>query len=102
MGLRRAFGATKVTVVAQVLNEALVFSFLGAILGLIVAHFSTSPLLELLVGYTAYSELTGIWSLHWRAVCISFISAVIAGQLLTFYPALIATRIPVVEALRNN
>ena len=39
MGLRRAFGATKVTVVAQVLNEALVFSFLGAILGLIVAHF---------------------------------------------------------------
>ncbi len=102
MGLRRALGATKVAVMRQVLNEALVFSVFGAVLGLTLAHFSTSHLLELFVGSTSYSELTGIWSLHWQAACISFVLAIGSGQLFSLYPALIAARMPVVEALRNN
>lgn len=102
IGLQRTLGATKAAVMRQVLNEALLFSVLGAILGLTWAYFSTPHLLDLFVGYTSYSELTGIWSLHWQAACISFTLAIASGLFFSLYPALIAARMPIVEALRNN
>ena len=86
----------------QVLNESLVFSILGALLGLTAAFFTAEGLLSQLVQEITYPKLPSIGGLHPVASLISLGIAVVMGQLFGFYPALQAAKMPPVDALRDG
>lgn len=102
IGLRKALGASQGVIVRQVLNESLVFSILGALLGLTAAFFTAEGLLSQLVQEITYPKLPSIGGLHPVASLISLGIAVVMGQLFGFYPALQAAKMPPVDALRDG
>lgn len=102
IGLRKALGASKGVIVRQILNESLVFSVLGAACGLAAAYFTADRLINMLVQEITYPRLNNIGGLHPAAALISFAMAVAMGQVFGFYPALQASKLPPVEALRES
>lgn len=99
VGLRKALGASKLTIVGQILNESLVFSFLGAFAGLIAAFFTAGTLANTLAE-VIYS-IGSLGGLHPKAALFSFLLAIAVGQLFGLYPAIQAAKMPPVDALRD-
>ena len=56
IGLRQALGASKRIIVGQILNESLVFSAAGSVLGLIAAYFTAPTLISTILEEAIYTE----------------------------------------------
>lgn len=91
IGIRRAVGATRHDVMAQFLLEAVVVSFLGGILG-IVLGFVLSRIIATAAGWT-----TVILPL---SVALAFGVSAAVGIVFGFYPARRAARMSPIECLR--
>ncbi|HBN97024.1 MAG TPA: hypothetical protein DDZ66_12050 [Firmicutes bacterium] len=102
VGLRQALGASKGIIIRQVLNESFVFSAFGAVLGLVVAYFTTERLMNLLLLEMTYPRLSNIGGLHPHAAWMSLVLALMMGLIFGFYPALQAAKMPPVEALKDS
>jgi len=102
IGLRQALGASKFKIVAQILNEALVFSLLGGFVGLIMAYFSAEKLITFLLKEIADSQLGNLGGLHPNAALIAVGLSILIGQIFGLYPAIQGAKMPPVEALRDN
>lgn len=102
IGLRKALGASKGLIVRQVLNESLVFSILGALLGLLAAVPTAENLITMLMQEITYPRLTDLGGLHPQAAMLSFLAALVLGQVFGFYPALQAAKLMPVDALREG
>ena len=102
IGLRQALGASKIKIVAQILNEALVFSLLGGLVGLIMAYFSAEKLIAFLLQEIADSQLGNLGGLHPKASVIAVGLSILIGQIFGLYPAIQGAKMPPVEALRDN
>lgn len=92
IGVRRAVGATRLEILVEVLAESVVVSLVGGVAGL--------AFVWLLVGAASAAGLdlelpvsTALWSL---------LAAAASGLLAGWYPALRATRVDVVDALRSE
>jgi len=96
IGLRKATGATNVAIMRQFLLEAGVLTFVGGVLG-IIAGILISYLIALAMGYLGYdwAFIVSIGSVL-LAVGVSILTGVIFG----LYPALKASRLDPIEALR--
>jgi putative ABC transport system permease protein len=96
IGLRKAVGATNSAVMRQFLLEAGTLTFLGGIVGIIIGTI-LSYLITLLMHYLGYdwAFLVSISSIL-LAVGVSILTGVIFG----LYPALKASRLNPIEALR--
>lgn len=97
IGMRRAIGATRGRIVAEILLDALFLSGLGAMVGVLAAL----PALPLIAGATGRllfsSGLT-----YSPLVALQVVGLVLGvGAVLALYPALIASRLRLVEALRE-
>lgn len=102
IGLRQALGASKIKIVAQILNEALVFSLLGGFFGLIMAYFSAEKLIAFLLKEISDSQLGNLGGLHPKAAVIAVGLSILIGQIFGLYPAIQGAKMPPVEALRDN
>lgn len=101
IGLRQALGASKVKIVGQILNEALVFSLFGGLLGLVIAYFSAEKLINFLLQEIAFSQMGNLGGLHPKAALIAVSLSVVVGQIFGLYPAIQGAKMPPVEALRE-
>lgn len=102
IGLRQALGASKIKIVAQILNEALVFSLLGGFFGLFMAYFSAEKLIAFLLKEISDSQLGNLGGLHPKAAVIAVGLSILIGQIFGLYPAIQGAKMPPVEALRDN
>jgi putative ABC transport system permease protein len=91
IGLRKALGAKKKTIITQFLIESIILTFTGGIVGII---------LGILVSY-AYSSLTGsLFVISPTAVLLAFFVSAGIGILFGWYPARRAADLQPIEALR--
>lgn len=96
IGLRKAVGATNLAIMRQFLLEAGVLTFLGGVIGIIIGTI-ISYLLYLLMNYLGYdwAFVVSISSIL-LAIGVSILTGVIFG----LYPALKASKLNPIEALR--
>ncbi len=97
IGVRRAFGASGSRVFFSVLLESLVATTLAGIVGivLVVAVLRGTPLLTVM-----FSGLQDVPAFPFRAALTGLIASVAVGALAGFLPALVATRVKVIDAIR--
>jgi putative ABC transport system permease protein len=91
IGVRRAIGARRSDVVRQFLVEAVLISFVGGMLG-IVLGISMSKTIALLAGWSTVTSASSI--------VLSFAFSVSVGLIFGLYPAMKAAKLDPVEAIR--
>ncbi|MEP6860501.1 MAG: ABC transporter permease [Deltaproteobacteria bacterium] len=91
IGIRVAIGARPSAIRLQFLGEAMMLTAIGGGLGVLLGA-TTSPAIARMLGW----EIT----MSPRASVIAFVSAVAVGVFFGFYPALRASRLDPIEALR--
>lgn len=91
IGVRKALGAKKSTIAWQFFIETLTVGQLGGIFGII---------LGILVGYGISSLLELTFVTPWGAIIAAFITSFIVGLVSGLYPAIKASQLDPIEALR--
>lgn len=97
--LRSALGASRSTLIHQLLVEALVLSCLGAIVGLGLGWCGSRLVARL--HPAALPQLAGT-GMDWRVLVFTLLITVITGFLVGLMPAFSSTRLSLVEALKEG
>jgi putative ABC transport system permease protein len=91
IGVRRAVGARQADIIRQFLIEAVMISFLGGLMGILVG-FGMSQLIGWLAGWSTI--------VTWISIVLAFAVSVSVGLIFGIYPARKAARLDPVEAIR--
>ncbi|WP_414587609.1 ABC transporter permease [Scytonema sp. PCC 10023] len=94
IGIRRALGATQFEVMVQFILEALLLSIFGGTLAIISVHGLTQTATTVIIQAPYQFSL--------RNVALSMGAAVAVGVGSSFLPALKATKIDIIAALRSD
>ncbi|MGC2662405.1 MAG: ABC transporter permease [Bryobacteraceae bacterium] len=98
MSVRFSLGASRSSVVGQLLTECFVLAFTGSVLGVFVAAAGSHALRLLAKSLPRANEIT----LDWRIVLYTLGTAVVATFLCGLYPALRGTRPAIAGDLANS
>ena len=91
IGLRKALGAKKKTIITQFLTESVILTFTGGILGIIVGIVTS-------YGYSQINSST--FTISPYSVLLAFSVSVVIGVVFGWYPAKKAASLQPIEALR--
>jgi putative ABC transport system permease protein len=91
IGIRKALGATRKNVLQQFLIEAVVICILGGMIGVI---------LGIVMGFIVSNVVEGRFFIPWNWMILGFTVCIIVGLVSGLYPALKASRLDPIEALR--
>lgn len=91
IGVRKALGATRANVLTQFLTEAVIICLLGGLVGII---------LGIIIGYGVSLAIEGGFVIPWNWMTLGIIVCVVVGVISGLYPALKASRLDPIEALR--
>ena len=91
IGVRKAIGATRTNVMLQFLTEAIVICQLGGLMGI---------LLGILIGNIVTFAMGGSFLIPWAWMFLGVAVCMIVGLVSGLYPALKASRLDPIEALR--
>lgn len=91
IGVRKALGAKRSTIAIQFFMETLVIGQLGGLLGII---------LGILAGFGIASAMNFIFVIPWGAIIAAFVTTFIVAIVSGSYPALKASKLDPIEALR--
>lgn len=91
IGLRKALGAKKKTIIEQFLAESVILTFTGGIIGILFG----------LIGFGVYAKITGsVFVVSPMSIILAFGVSAAIGVLFGWYPAKIASDLQPIEALR--
>jgi putative ABC transport system permease protein len=91
IGIRKALGAKRKTIVNQFLMEAIILTFTGGLLGIVMGIVTSFVI-------TYYMELPSIIS--GKSILLAFMVSCIIGIVFGWYPAQKASKLQPIEALR--
>lgn len=91
IGIRKAIGATRSNVLMQFLIEAIVICLMGGIVGII---------LGILMGFGVSAMVKGAFFIPWNWMLLGISVCIIVGLVSGLYPALKASKLDPIEALR--
>lgn len=91
IGIRKALGAKRGTIAVQFFMETLVIGQLGGLLGVIIG---------ISAGYGIATAMSFIFVVPWGAIIAAFITTFVVAVVSGSYPALKASRLDPIEALR--
>lgn len=103
IGLRRALGATRSSILWQIISESIMISFMGGIIGIILSCFCIKPIVnDLIIDklFNYFNNLTATLSLY--PVLISLGGVIVVGAVAGLYPGIQAARLSPVEAIQEN
>jgi putative ABC transport system permease protein len=101
IGTLRALGFQRASILAAFLAESLLLAFLGGLAGLIAASFLTAITVST-TNFTSFSELAFSFTLTPRIVAQALAFALLMGFVGGFLPAIRASRMKIVDALRAD
>ena len=91
IGLRKALGAKKKIIITQFLTEAIILTFIGGAVGVILGIFASY----------LYSRLTSsVFAVSFGSILLASVVSVCIGVLFGWYPANKASNLQPIEALR--
>ncbi len=91
IGLRKALGAKKKTIITQFLTESIILTFGGGVIGIILG-------VAISYGYSVFNS--SIFTISFNSVILAFLVSVGIGILFGWYPAKKAASLQPIEALR--
>ena len=101
IGLRKALGAKSLDILTQFLMEAVVMCGIGGLLGIGLGIFAGEGMAMIAVKIAKIvPEWPSVVSMQWVMISVSFSAAI--GIFFGMYPALKASSVPPVEALRKD
>ncbi|MDP2624766.1 MAG: FtsX-like permease family protein [Candidatus Peregrinibacteria bacterium] len=96
IGLRKALGATRHAIMMQFLWEALLITFVGALIGVVVAV----TFVYLVVLLAVYSGVEIAFFIPVEGILIAILAALVEGVFFGLYPARKAASLNPIESLR--
>ncbi len=94
IGIRRAIGATQFEVMMQFVLEALLLSIVGGTLAIVSVHGLTQTATTVII--------QAPYEFSWRSTALSMGAAIAVGVGSSFLPALKATKVDIIAALRSD
>ncbi|WP_029906570.1 ABC transporter permease [Prevotella sp. 10(H)] len=102
IGIRKAFGAKKYTILMQVLYENMVTSLIGGIIGLILSYFTVSWLKEWLLGVGADATIPLSTVVSIPVFLAAFCACMLLNLLSSGIPAYRASKMTIVDSLTKK
>lgn len=91
IGLRKALGAKKKTIVTQFLIESIILTFTGGLIGIALG----------IIGFYIYSKVNGsTFVVTGGSILLAFVVSTVIGIVFGWYPARLAANMQPIEALR--
>ncbi|NDV61985.1 ABC transporter permease [Puniceicoccales bacterium CK1056] len=100
LAIRSSLGATRISIIGQLLVESILLSALGAFAGMLLALWATNTL-------QSYGEVMQLpfwitFNLDWRVLTIVTIVTLLSGLISGIVPALKASRVSVTDILKDD